>query len=341
MTVEMHSFFNIDVYDEATGCIVHELYLEKSDQNKFPDFIRQIIDRLGANQSEPLSWDSLAGHPILSDEFSNQMNLPIRVRHEACELPYKVHGGREFDLMMKGLKPLSVFCHRDMSASLSTFLQKYFDPLVGSGRLISDWISSEETGDSFMAPAVMYALPGEAWRFEAYRLLASAARIAHWNDALEFIEGSLLGYSRDQSRLWLDHRRARGLRWGLHQMYRLMTRTEVGLLRKNGFKSFSIDNERPIRLYLPYHHADEIDPGVVLAKANQASLARFYVPLLEFEPFSQGVTRISDIDFGVYVLPGPDLARLNSSIDGAIDIIEFQPEDGSCALRKIEELGYD
>jgi hypothetical protein len=41
---------------------------------------------------------------------------------------------------------------------------------------------------------VLYALPGEQWRIDAYLLLWKTAKEAGWNEGFERMEGSLLGY---------------------------------------------------------------------------------------------------------------------------------------------------
>jgi hypothetical protein len=246
---------------------------------------------------------------------------PIKLFHESSELPYRVHGGREFDLMMKGLKPLSAFSLADYPPNIEVFLQRYFDPLVKSGKLIS----GEITGDVFLAPAIMYALPGEDWRIEAYRLMASASRISGWNDTLEFIQGSLLGYSSEENRLWAEYRRKAGQRWGLQCVYRPIEEAEMELIRKTGCKAFVTEDEKPIRIYLPYDSPGTADLGSALARVHQTALARFYVPAMKFRHFSNGVIRNEDIDYEVFEIPGADLPQLNAAIDGIIEISGQRP----------------
>jgi hypothetical protein len=40
MTAESYSFFSVDFYDEATGFVLHEVYLENFETNKLPGFLR-------------------------------------------------------------------------------------------------------------------------------------------------------------------------------------------------------------------------------------------------------------------------------------------------------------
>src|ERR1700731_4709930 len=133
MAAEAYSFYGVDFHDEATGFVLHEVYLENFEGNKLPEFIREKIQYLEANQSEPLDRARLMEHPEFRAEVGKWDKLPIRLRHESSELPYRIHGGRELDLMLKGRKPLSVFSHVEAASDLSIFLSKYFEPLVRCG----------------------------------------------------------------------------------------------------------------------------------------------------------------------------------------------------------------
>jgi hypothetical protein len=41
---------------------------------------------------------------------------------------------------------------------------------------------------------VLFCLPGEEWRFKAYDLMCQLSEKIGWNDTLERMEGTLLGY---------------------------------------------------------------------------------------------------------------------------------------------------
>jgi len=318
MTAEAYSFYGVDFYDEATGLVLHEVYLENFDGNRLPEFIRKKIQDVRANQSEPLDWARVMEHPEFRVEVGRWDKLPIRLRHESSVLPYRIHGGRELDLMLKGLKPLSVFSHVETASGLASFLSRYFEPLVGSGELVSARLDD----DGSRAPTLMFALPNEAWRFEAYRLMADTARATNWNDALERIEGSLLGYTFDQNNQWISYRKRRGYRWGRQTAYRLLPDTEIDFVRKTGRKAFRFDDS-PIRLYVQHESHDQGDPGAALTNIRQRTLARFYFPMVKFMEFSRGVTKYANIDFDVFEIPDAELAGLNELIDGTIDLIEF------------------
>jgi hypothetical protein len=321
MTAEAYSFYGVDFYDEATGFVLHELYLENFEENRLPKFIRLRIQGLKANQSEPLDRAALIEHPEFRADASKWDKLPIRLRHESSALRYRFHGGREFDMMMKGLKPLSVFSCVEHSSSLAAFLFKYFDPLVDCGKLVSGTALEGEDDNNSNAPTLMYALPHEAWRIEAYRLMALTAALDwKWSDALERIQGLLLGYTPEQNDSWIAHRNEKGYRWGLQAAYKLLTDTEAALVQKTGCKAFLSDDD-PIRLYLPHFSGGQHDPSAALANYRQMTLAKFYFPMVRFIEFSKGVTKISNIDFEIFELRNSDLAKLNELIDGTIDMI--------------------
>jgi hypothetical protein len=317
----IHSFFSVQCCDQETGYVVHELYLDDF-EGELAQFILEKKRALAAGQSAELDRDRLMQYQLFRERIGDWTDGPIRLFHESSELPYRVHGGREFDLMLKGLKPLSVFSLQDYPPNIKAFLQRYFDPLVTSGKLVS----GELTGDIFLAPATMYALPEEGWRIEAYRLMASASRISAWNDTLEFMQGSLLGYSSEENRLWAEYRRSTNQRWGLHCIYRPIEEGEVELIRKTGCKVFVTENEKPIRIYLPYDSPGKADdPGSALARCHRMAVARFYVPATKFRRFSQGVIRNEDIDYEVFEIPGAELPQLNAAIDGTIEIRGWGP----------------
>ena len=330
MTAETYSFYSVDVYDESTGFVLCEVYLENCETNKLPEFIRWRMTNLRANQSEPLSHADLMEHPEFQDKIGDWDGHPIRLRHECSELPYRVHGGRELDLMMKGLKPLSVFTCVEPSSSLERFLFRYFEPLVERRKLVSGKLCEEGGGDSTTTSTMKYALPNEAWRVEAYTLMALAARDCKWNDALERIEGLLLGYTREQNNSWIAYRKRNGYRWGLQATYKILTDVEVASVRKIGCKAFVSDGD-PIRLYLPHYSDGQNDPSAALANGRNTALAKFYLPMVRFIEFSKGVNRASGVDFEIFEIPGSSLARLNELIDGIIEIIELPVARGLLA----------
>jgi len=125
--------------------------------------------------------------------------------------PYRLHTGRELRMMLAGVKPLALFSDvLDDHPSPWTFPEDVFDPHVAAGRFVKREVI--ELGD--VSPphkgvrVLLYALAAEAWRIDAYLLLRDAGRREGWSDALERMEGSLLGYASWQNDAHLERLRA-------------------------------------------------------------------------------------------------------------------------------------
>lgn len=114
-TPEPYSFFSLEAYDEASGFPVHEVYLERFARDEFPLHLANILKSLPGNESEDIDPALLSSLPQLIAELANWGSLPLRVCHNASRLPYRIHTGREFDLMTKGLKPFAFFSHPNRS----------------------------------------------------------------------------------------------------------------------------------------------------------------------------------------------------------------------------------
>ena len=56
---------------------------------------------------------------------------------------------------------------------------------------------------------VLYALPGEQWRIDAFLLLWKTAEKAGWGEGFERLEGSLLGYEDWQNDAFIDWQKQR------------------------------------------------------------------------------------------------------------------------------------
>lgn len=258
--LEKISFVSLEAYDAPTGYVVYELYLELFDQSELPEYVQEKVRKVGPDQSERVDRVRLIESSVLHAEIAGWGELPLRLRHESCALPYRLHGGRELDLMMKSVKPLSVFSYLERGSSLADFISVYFEPLVESGKLIS----AVESHGSDPASTLMFALPKEAWRIAAYRLVTATARATKWNDALERMQGALLGYTFEQCDCWMSYRSRMGLRWGLQSVYRFLSPIEADFVRNTGRKAFRLE-DNSIRLYLPHESPHQTDPIAALA----------------------------------------------------------------------------
>lgn len=135
------------------------------------------------------------------------------------EAPYLVHTGLELALMLESRNPLAVFSDTDPSDWMDDrgrrFDMRRFDPFVAEGRLAlrkvrapvpKPWRAPDGTVAAHFQ-RVLYALPGEEWRMDAYLLLWEVTEKPGWNEALDRFEGSLLGYVDWQNDRWIERRR--------------------------------------------------------------------------------------------------------------------------------------
>jgi hypothetical protein len=110
--------------------------------------------------------------------------------------------------MLRGEKPLAVF---DYPAGEGFSAEKFFDPYVDIGRFVKREFSLpimlRPNGDSqdLIYRYVLYALPHEQWRIDAYILLRKAVNEEGWSTALERMEGELLGYEKWQNDVFIEY----------------------------------------------------------------------------------------------------------------------------------------
>ena len=111
--------------------------------------------------------------------------------------PYKLHTNRELKLMLAGTKPLAAFLYREGEDETFYLGRQPFQKHVDLGVIVRrDRIFSHRGAKLQL---VLFALPGEEWRFKAYELMWQLAEVDGWNDTLERMEGTLLGYEEWQN----------------------------------------------------------------------------------------------------------------------------------------------
>lgn len=117
-------------------------------------------------------------------------------------LPYPVHTNRELGFMLRGTKPLSVFVDgKDRFPAAVCRYLRLFDRHVAAGRLVRhDHVSETDWGTRHH---ILYALPGEEWRFQA--MLDLVLCEDPWSAAKERRQGELLGYADWMNDYWLEH----------------------------------------------------------------------------------------------------------------------------------------
>lgn len=125
------------------------------------------------------------------------------------ELFPHIHTGREMELMLEGVKPLSVFSDStDVLPDEVIIPEKAFSTHVRNGTFIRyefDLISNRKDGcgKTVIIRHVLFSSPAQYWRIQAYELLKSEFnRTGIWNETCERMEGKLLGYTDLENDLW-------------------------------------------------------------------------------------------------------------------------------------------
>lgn len=193
----------LELIDSNTGSIVKEVPFNGGDSVRLKQLLGIDIDRPGIAyhlDSSALSAIESAYELQLQNDENVKFGV-LRKRAAWDDLPYAIHTNRELRLMLAGRKPLAVFNKFTGDDDFaSNEYEKYFSPHVENGTIVRHAIDETKPRDS--TPSVqydMYALPGEEWRFKAYLLLKDVADKSGWNEALERMEGSLLGYTDAQN----------------------------------------------------------------------------------------------------------------------------------------------
>jgi hypothetical protein len=118
--------------------------------------------------------------------------------------PYKLHTNRELSLMLKGEKPLAAFLYAEGEDEASNLSNQDFGTYVNKGVLLRD--DHLFQAGPYLLHLVLFALPAEVWRFKAYHLMWEIFEKTKWNETLERMEGSLLGYTEAQNDWHIEHK---------------------------------------------------------------------------------------------------------------------------------------
>jgi hypothetical protein len=120
-------------------------------------------------------------------------------------LPYRLHTGRELEMMLAGIKPLAMFENTDSEPNEEIIPERTFDRYVEDGRFLKkdftfDLAINPTTSKPVKIRYVLYALASEGWRLEAMQLLLeTVVRMGSIEEVLDRMMGSLLGYSHEEN----------------------------------------------------------------------------------------------------------------------------------------------
>ena len=111
---------------------------------------------------------------------------------------------QELELMLARQKPLAMFyAYVEELPNEDLIPESSFEVHVATGLFVRDERIYEFRGDNPAATRlvkyVFFALKLEEWRISAMKLVvATSHRMGGWHEALERLEGALLGYSEEQ-----------------------------------------------------------------------------------------------------------------------------------------------
>ncbi|KGF68833.1 hypothetical protein LL06_14310 [Hoeflea sp. BAL378] len=209
------SIFVLKGFDAVTGAVCAECRVRIVDLDQLkavlssetaadPD-LRALYG--GLSQSDMQAIGALCIPPIVPDAILTALGRPY---FAFDAVPYLVHTNFELPLMLEGRKPLAVFSDGYPSDWFDELLEP-FEPYVASGqilrRIIDTPVPSLNQNRSNLQGIrdVLFALPDQEWRIDAY-IKTILKRTRAWDNELERLQGSLLGYEDWQNDWWIEQR---------------------------------------------------------------------------------------------------------------------------------------
>ncbi|MBE1503815.1 hypothetical protein [Rhizobium viscosum] len=192
--------FLLKFLSPETGCSAHEMRFEAP-----MEVVAAILDVETPELAEHLFYLEIGE----LDALSSMLGLPfpepdggvVLTRPQWIDsVPYLVHTNFELALMLDGHKPFAMFSDEESSGILKK-VRVYFQPYVDSGAIIERVEPIVE--GKFRLVRILYALPKEEWRFDAYTELMRERR---WTGESEYRLGRLLGYTEEQCQWWIAQR---------------------------------------------------------------------------------------------------------------------------------------
>ncbi|MET3596443.1 MULTISPECIES: hypothetical protein [Mesorhizobium] len=217
------TYFVLQEIDAVTGSAIAEARIHIADLEKLGAVLGCSTTQLsGSWELDPGDLERLGAICIPPCEPDLKLNH-IESWHPIRETPYLVHTNFELPLMLEGRKPLAVFHDAYPAAWLTETLAR-FDPFVHSGRLVRRIIDTPFTeAERARFPdfqgwrRAFFSLPGQEWRIDAFLLVLKVSAKTGWNEVLERMEGSLLGYEDWQNDWWIERKARRLEAAGAHQ----------------------------------------------------------------------------------------------------------------------------
>ena len=116
------------------------------------------------------------------------------------------HTNRELSLMLAGAKPFAAFVLDGVLTEEQALSDQPFQRYVDAGRIVRREVPVVLSGLPMCR--LLFALPGEEWRFDKYCALMESMSDG-WNEDKERQEGALLGYTDEENDAHIERLRAR------------------------------------------------------------------------------------------------------------------------------------
>lgn len=190
------SRFVLRKLDVATDCILEQALFSTDDVASLIKLID--VDSLKPSTSFRLDPEEFR---LVADSYSVEIGRDAKLGELACvsenfRFDPQSHTGRELLLMLAGTKPFAAFVDIHPSNRKDEIIpESYFEPHVKSGKILKfEHIERQDEKIAQSLRRVMYVLPGEEWRVNAYVMVWKLAHKYGWNEGFERVEGYLLGY---------------------------------------------------------------------------------------------------------------------------------------------------
>ncbi len=261
--------------------------------------------------------------------------------HSVRDVPYLVHTGYELLLMLDGVKPFAKFTVEYPVEPDDFQEDALFEPHVQSGLLVKR-VVDEPFDKPIRSPSgriydgvrqVFYARRGEEWRIDAYILLWRQLDHGPWNETLERLDGSLLGYTDKQNNWWLGHRRRNNASatYTDTTAYIAVDAAELAWIRAVGERAL-----KPERLGASLElvmHMPRPGPVILqrwLAQSDAAAIVRFGLPRNFFSGREVGQRD----NTRCYTIKPEDVQTLNRALTSSIEVVAERQGNSPCQIHR-------
>jgi hypothetical protein len=195
--------FVLQKLDIATNCFLEQSLFSTKDVTTLSKITG--VDSIEPGMSFYLDADEFC---LIADSYFVEIGRDAECGELICvsenfRIDPKSHTGRELLMMLSGDKPFAAFVDIHPSNSEDEIIpETYFEEYVKSGRILKfEHIERQNEKTTHSLRRVMYALPGNEWRVNAYLMIWKLAYKYGWNEGFEQIEGYLLGYEDNRESL--------------------------------------------------------------------------------------------------------------------------------------------